>query len=48
VRLWAESAKAFFLREWTQIVFDVAEHGTARGLVLQQNGRHKPGRRIER
>jgi serine-type D-Ala-D-Ala carboxypeptidase/endopeptidase len=49
VRLWAESATSFFLREVdAQIVFDVAEDGAVRGLVLQQNGRNMPARRIER
>jgi serine-type D-Ala-D-Ala carboxypeptidase/endopeptidase len=49
VRLWAASATSFFLREVeAEIVFDVAGDGTVRGLVLHQNGRQMPGRRIER
>jgi serine-type D-Ala-D-Ala carboxypeptidase/endopeptidase len=48
VRLWAESPTSFFLREVdARIVFDVAEDGTVRALVLHQNGRHTRGRRIE-
>lgn len=48
VRLWAASATEFFIREVdAQIVFDVSEDGTVRGLVLHQNGRETPGRRLE-
>jgi serine-type D-Ala-D-Ala carboxypeptidase/endopeptidase len=49
VRLWPASATEFFIREVdAQIVFDVAEDGTVRGLVLHQNGRETPGRRLDR
>jgi serine-type D-Ala-D-Ala carboxypeptidase/endopeptidase len=49
VRLWPASATEFFIREVdAQVIFDVAEDGTVTGLVLHQNGRHMPGRRIER
>jgi serine-type D-Ala-D-Ala carboxypeptidase/endopeptidase len=49
VRLWPESATSFLIREVdAQVVFDVAANGAVRGLVLHQNGRQMPGRRIER
>jgi serine-type D-Ala-D-Ala carboxypeptidase/endopeptidase len=49
VRLWAASATTFFLREIdAELTFDVAADGTVTGLVLHQNGRQMPGRRIER
>jgi serine-type D-Ala-D-Ala carboxypeptidase/endopeptidase len=49
VRLWPESATSFFIREVdAQIVFAVAGDGTVEGLVLHQNGRQVPGRRLER
>jgi serine-type D-Ala-D-Ala carboxypeptidase/endopeptidase len=47
VRLWAESTTAFLIREVdARIVFDVAEDGNVRGLVLHQNGRQIPGVRL--
>lgn len=49
VRLWPASATEFFIREVdAQVVFDVADDGTVRGLVLHQNGRETPGRRLDR
>jgi serine-type D-Ala-D-Ala carboxypeptidase/endopeptidase len=46
VRLWPESATAFFIREVdAQVTFDLAEDGTVTGLVLHQNGRQMPGRK---
>ncbi|CAN5738309.1 serine hydrolase [soil metagenome] len=47
IRLWPESATKFFIREVdAQITFEVAADGTVTGLVLHQNSRDMPGRRI--
>jgi D-alanyl-D-alanine-carboxypeptidase/D-alanyl-D-alanine-endopeptidase len=47
IRLWAESETKFFIREVdAQVTFEVADDGTVTGLVLHQNGRDIPGRKV--
>ena len=47
IRLWPESETKFFIREVdAQVTFQVAGDGTVTGLVLHQNGRDMPGRKV--
>lgn len=47
LRLWPESETEFFLREIdAQITFDVGADGVVTGLVLHQNGRDLPARKV--
>ena len=47
VRLWPESETRFFLKEVdAQVTFSRDAGGTATGLVLHQNGRDVPGKRL--
>jgi serine-type D-Ala-D-Ala carboxypeptidase/endopeptidase len=47
IRLWPESQTKFFIREVdAQLTFQVAADGTVTGLVLHQNGRDAPGRKV--
>jgi hypothetical protein len=46
--VFAESAKKFFLKAVdAQIVFETDDAGRATSLVLHQNGRESPGKRLE-
>jgi hypothetical protein len=47
IRLWPASETEFFIREVdAQVTFEVAADGTVSGLVLHQNGRDLPGRKV--